>query len=219
MSPAPDHLSPADRHSTPAPSPLPLRPPGWLIWLAAAGFAVVAALFAQRYLSARSELVAAREEAALTRVDAQSTRNLLEAERLLSQRQLADLRSARQQLAALERASDLEHLAILTLSPRLEDAPQARGIAVWSGDKQEGVLVVSLLPPLPADKRYRLWIIDPQYPVPVDAGDFAVDPKTGAARHTFKSGQPIAAAERFVVSLEPKDGATKPEGPVLLATP
>ena len=41
--------------------------------------------------------------------------------------------------------------------------------------EQRGVFVVQNLKPLPADKDYQLWVIDPKYPTPVSAGVFQVD--------------------------------------------
>lgn len=217
----PDAPLPAGRASADdsAPSASPPRLPSWPGWLVAAGCAVAAGLLGQRYLETRSALVAAREEAALERVDARSARNSLEAERLISQGQLAELRRAQEQVDAFKRGSDLAGLRVVALASRLEDDPHAAGVVVWSAVKQEGILVASLLAPLPPGKVYRLWIVDPQYPVPVDAGEFVVDPKAGSARHIFKAAQPIDAAEKFVVSLESKGKPAKPEGPAVLAAP
>ena len=72
------------------------------------------------------------------------------------------------------------------------------------------------LPPLAPDQDYQLWLIDPQYPIPVDGGVFTVDPATGEARVTFKADKPVKSVAKFAVSLERKGGVAKAEGPMVL---
>lgn len=212
----PDDSRPAGRAAASAP---PRRVPPWLGWLVAAVCAIAAGRLAQLHLQTRHALVTAHEAAALERVDAQSARNSLEAERLIAQGQLAELRRLQERFAQRERPADLAELRIVTLTARSEDAPQATGTVVWSTANQEGVLVAALLPPLSPGKAYRLWIVDAQYPDPVDAGEFLADPKTGGARYVFKTAQPIHAPGKFVVSLEARGAPAKPAGPALLAAP
>ena len=50
--------------------------------------------------------------------------------------------------------------------------PKALAVAVWDPKKQEGVLSVENLPALAVNEDYQLWIVDPQYPNPVDGGVF-----------------------------------------------
>jgi anti-sigma-K factor RskA len=75
---------------------------------------------------------------------------------------------------------------------------------------------VEKLPALAEDKDYQLWLVDPQYPTPVDGGTFTVDPATGDARVTFKANKPIRSVAKFAVSLEKKGGVPKAEGPMVL---
>jgi hypothetical protein len=219
MSPAPRPTGSTSDEAKTAATGAIFRLPGWTGWLAAAVIALGAALLVQLFLGARGELVAVREEAALSRVEAQSTLNLLEAERLLSQRQIAELRNAHERLAALERSSDPVYLKIHTLSSQLENAPEAQGAAVWSTEKQSGSLVISSLPPAPAGRTYRLWIIDPEYPDPVDAGAVKVGDAPGGTRYDFRVARTVRTAEKLRVTLESRDGVTTPEGPTVLSTP
>jgi len=89
-------------------------------------------------------------------------------------------------------------------------------VAVWNPEKQEGMLKVEKLPALAANQDYQLWVVDPQYPNPVDGGVFTVDPETGVANVQFKARQPVNAINAFAVTLERKGGVPKAEGPFVL---
>ena len=179
-------------------------------WAAAAGLALAAGWVAQLYYISRSEIALLTNRQALAELALQSARNQLEAERLLAQRQLADLT---QQMKA---QGDLANFKITTLASMLNNSPQALAVAVWDPARQEGILQVEKLPALATDKDYQLWVVDPQYPSPVDGGVFTVDARTGAARIRFKSKQPVKTIDAFAVTLERKGGVPKAEGPFVL---
>jgi anti-sigma-K factor RskA len=132
----------------------------------------------------------------------------------------AALASAQTRIASLQHdlqaQGTLADFKIATLVSQLKNSPQAIAVAVWNPAKQEGVLKVDKLPALAADKTYQLWVVDPQYPHPVDGGVFTVDPKTGEQRVTFTGKQPIAAINAFAVTLERKGGVPVAEGPFVL---
>lgn len=197
----------------------PLRFVSWAGWAAAASFAVGATYLGQLFIAARTETVALRESEAVAKIDAESARQLLAAERLLSQAQIENLRNAESRIAALLQQADLARLKIASLASLLADSPQAQAIAVWSPEAQEGILAVENLPALPADRDYQLWVIDPQYPIPVDGGVFTVEPASGEARLQFKPKERIAHVAKFAVSLERKGGVAKAEGPMVLIGP
>ena len=199
-----------------------VRPPlsvfrSLLPWAAAAGFALLATWFGQRYFVSRTEADLLKTEQQLADYALRSARNQLEAERIVSRRQLEN---ATTQIAALDarlkREADLANFKITTLASMLNNSPQAVAVAVWNPLKQEGVLQVAKLPALAADKDYQLWVVDPQYPNPVDGGVFTVDPQTGEARMQFKAKQPVATVAAFAVTLERKGGVPKAEGPFVL---
>ena len=198
---------------------LPFRLPVWSPWAVAAGFAVATGWFAQLYVATEASLVAAREGAAIARVESESTRQLLEAERLLGQRQIADLRTADVRIAQLQQQADLASFKISSLASLLGESSEAQAIAVWSPAAQQGVLSVEKLPALAADQDYQLWVVDPQYPIPVDGGVFTVDPASGTARLAFRPKQPVAQVAKFAISLERKGGVPKAEGPMVLLSP
>ncbi len=116
----------------------------------------------------------------------------------------------------LQTQGDLANLKITALASLLKNSPQAIAVAVWNPAKQEGVLKVDKLPALAADKTYQLWVVDPQYPNPVDGGVFTVDPQTGAQSVKFTGKQPIAAIAAYAVTMERKGGVEKSAGPFLL---
>ena len=133
------------------------------------------------------------------------------------ERQLGDTKLQVAKLTAeLESQVDLANLKITALASMLKNSPQALAVAVWDPKKQEGMLNVQSLPPLTANQDYQLWVVDPQYPNPVDAGVFSVEPTSGKARLQFKTKQPVSAINAFAVTRERKGGVPKAEGPFVL---
>ena len=204
------------------PPPSAFRP--LLPWAAAAGFALLAAWFAQAYFSARTETQVLATQQLLADLALKRTGQQLEAERILARGQLAgldrQLADARTQIATLDdrikREADLANLKITALASMLKNSPEAIAVAVWNPARQEGVLKVDRLPALAADQDYQLWVVDPQYPNPVDGGVFTVDAQTGAQKVVFKARQPVRAIDAFAVTLERKGGVPKAEGPFVL---
>lgn len=127
---------------------------------------------------------------------------------------------ARQRIARLteelKSQGDLAHLKITALVSMLKSLPRAQAVAVWDARKQEGILDVQQLPALAATEDYQLWVVDPQYPVPVDGGVFTVEPKSGSTRIRFSARQPVNAIDAFAVTRERKGGVPKAEGPCVL---
>jgi anti-sigma-K factor RskA len=272
-----------------------------LPWATAACFAIGAAWLGQGYLSSRTEAEILRQHRELADITIQSTRQQLEAERIIAQKrllaaekqqaetntQLADARNqlsdtqnrlgdrerllaearnqlverdrllavsrsqlterdrqvttlsqriealagasaeigrqlgdARQQVAQLtnelKSQGALADLTITALASMLKNSPQALAVAVWDPGKQEGVLKIQNLPPLGANEDYQFWIVDPQYPNPVDGGVFRVDPATGTLKFAFKPKQPVTAVNAFAVTRERKGGVVKAQGPFVL---
>jgi anti-sigma-K factor RskA len=194
-----------------------LRAPVWLPWATAAGLAVVCAWLGQLYLGSRFEAATMRDQQAVAEFKLRSALNQLEAERLIASHRIS---AATEQLAALDRQlkaqGNLANLKIATLASLLGNSPQALAVAVWDPAREVGVLAVARLPALAADQDYQLWLVDPQYPIPVDGGVFTVDPATGDAHIAFKASKPVKSVAKFAVSLERKGGVPKAEGPMVL---
>ncbi len=185
----------------------------FLPWAAAAGFAFAAAWFAHLFLTGQAASSLLRDRTAIDEIALQSSRQQLEAERIIARQQLATLES---QLKAANAQLDLAHLKIVALASQRPDSPRALAVAVWDEVRQEGVLQVEKLPALLPSQDYQLWVVDPQYPNPVDGGVFTVAPASGQARMTFRAKQPVAHASAFAVTLERKGGVPKAEGPFVL---
>ena len=200
-------------------------------------------LEAERLINRRELADAAAKSAEATARAADSARAVASLESRLDELNrntsgsAGQLAAAREQLTALRRElatrdervtalarelanqGNLADYKIATLASLLGNSPQALAVAVWNPVNQEGVLSVQKLPALAEDKDYQLWIIDPQYKIPVDGGVFRVDPATGEARVVFHPHQPVRTAAKFAVSLERKGGVPKAEGQMVLITP
>lgn len=116
----------------------------------------------------------------------------------------------------LKSQGDLATLKITALASMLKNLPQAQAIAVWDPKKQEGILDVQKLPALAANEDYQIWVVDPQYPIPVDGGVFTVEPTSGSSRIKFTAKQPVSVINAFAVTRERKGGVPKAEGPFVL---
>ncbi len=180
-----------------------------LPWAAAACLALTTGWFALRATSF---------EAANRTLDAQ--RELAETAYRMAQSQLAERSLLAEQMIAdlgqrLQRSEDLGRLRVMSLASLQQEQADSRAVAVWDQDRQAGLLAVEKLPAVAADKDYQIWVIDPQYPIPVDGGVFKPG-ADGRATLTFKGDKPIAAATAFAISLERKGGVPKAEGPLVL---
>jgi anti-sigma-K factor RskA len=198
----------------PAAAPAPvIRFPAWIPWSIAACLALAAAWTGRQYSAvcrANEELV---EQKRIAEQTLEQTRGQLdEAKRLVteSSRQIADLS------IKLKDQGDLAHFKISTLASMLGNTPAAVAVAVWDPSREQGVLSVSKLPALASEKDYQLWVIDTQYPAPVSAGIFVVDPVSGEAHIVFRVDKPVRSIAKFAVSVERKGGAPSPEGPIVL---
>ncbi len=227
----------ASVEKTAAASAKPIPFPAWLGWTSLATAAALALIaftlrLGQSQLATRARL--AEDSVRLSAAELRATQNQLAAERILAAAQtnqwrLADAEAARlrDELAtthktALARISELEslnriaELRIASLAAQAGQPAGALGVAVWDPVSQRGVLTVSKLPALATDRDYQLWVVDPQYPTPVDGGVFSVDPATGEARLVFKADKPVSTVAAFAVSLERKGGVPIAEGPMVL---
>ncbi|CAN5481362.1 hypothetical protein BH18VER1_BH18VER1_18350 [soil metagenome] len=119
-------------------------------------------------------------------------------------------------VAQLEQQRSLNDMRVALLSSKMQSAPRAIATVVWDAEKQEGILRTADMPPNASNKDYQLWLVDPEYQQPVDAGVFSV-PTGGTAKFAFRPKAPISTAKAFAISLERKGGVPKVEGPIVLA--
>ncbi len=94
-----------------------------------------------------------------------------------------------------------------------EVAPQAAGVISLTAE-QEGILTITDLPPLAADRQYQLWLV---YEGKHDTGAiFSVDAE-GAATVLVNGQRPLTEYERFGITIEPAGGSEGPTGDRVLA--
>jgi anti-sigma-K factor RskA len=167
----------------------------WLPWALAAGFAALCAFFGWQANGLRVQLDAQQRRVQ----ELTALADTLRAER-------GDLRQA---VLKLQQSNRLANMRIAVLNSQLKSEPQALAVSVWDNERQDGIVVVHHLKPPSKDKDYQLWIIDPRYPSPVDAGVMHVD-DAGDGRVEFKARQPIQNASQFAVTEEVKGGAAAP---------
>ena len=167
----------------------------WLPWALAAGFAMLCLV-----LGWQTNALRVRLEVAQHRLN--ELNRLADTLRLES----ADLR---QSVLTLQQSNRLANMRIVLLASQLHADPQAVAVSVWDNERQSGVILVRHLKPPPRNKDYQLWIIDPRYATPVDAGVLQVDP-SGNGRVEFKARLPIQSANQFAVTEEAKGGVTVP---------
>lgn len=127
----------------------------------------------------------------------------------------ADRARIRKEIARLEKRDVFAQMKIATLASQLESAPRANAVVIWDAERQEGVLKLANVPANETDRDYQLWIVDPDYKQPVDAGVFHLS-EEGTTKISFKPKSRVTTANAFAVSLERKGGVSKAEGPMVL---
>lgn len=203
------HGAAAPRPSGLSDRPVPFRPPVFLPWALAAGFAALTIWLGQALLTTRKQAESQQTESRLSELALRESRNRMEAERIVLERRLAD--ATRQ----TPESGGLGGLQIATLLPDSDTSPQPLAVAVWDPVRQEGVLSVEKLPALSSDQDYQLWLTDSSGQNPAKGGVFTPDAH-GAARVTFKSARTLSAITAFAITRERKGGARKPDGPAML---
>lgn len=180
-----------------------------LPWAAAACFALTAVWLGLRASALRAENESLATQRDLAEVATQIAQSQLAERTLVAESMINDLGTK------LRRSEDLSRLRIAALASLLKDSAEARAIAVWDNDRQSGLLTVEHLPAISPERDYQIWVIDPQYPIPVDGGVFHPSAE-GKATIAFRGDKPIQSVSAFAVSLEKKGGVPKAEGPLVL---
>ncbi|HEY9154420.1 MAG TPA: anti-sigma factor [Opitutaceae bacterium] len=175
----------------------------WAGWAVAATLALIASYFAAVSFGARAQLSVQKDRADLDTLELRSLRQSLEANRIIYDRQIADL----------QHGSSLEQLKTILLSAPGESARESVAIAIWDSAKQEGVLSVRGLPKIASDQIYQLWLIDAGRKLSVSAALFSIDEK-GRARITFRSVEHLEPSE-LTITREAAGGASTPSSVIV----
>jgi hypothetical protein len=96
-----------------------------------------------------------------------------------------------------------------------EANPGGRAKLLWNPGTKQGILWVSGLPPLPAEKTYELWAFAGDQPVPVATFDPRGDAATVVPIGRQESLDDVPV--KFTVSAEPRGGVPAPTGETVLA--
>ncbi len=203
MAATPTHSQPKAGSMAPTSSGRGLALTGWA---AAAAFAVMSVLFYNQVGDRETEVKALQARVAQERETLMEVSSELAA--VMDERELLANR-----IAQLNSKRALDQMRIATLSSELERA--SYGFAVFDTEANEGVIEVVNLPKIESTQDYQLWVVDPQYPNPVDGGIVQID-TSGRASVRFKSKQPVENVAAFAISLEKKGGVPVAEGPMVL---
>jgi hypothetical protein len=188
--------------------------PSWLPWATTACLAVLLACVGEISVIEKTRGQLARDENLLLQAEIKASRNQLEAERIVTRRELENLRSPRATRTVLlsAQASD----ASRPLGP---GAPW--GVVIWDPSDQHAVLCCSGLPVLGADRDYQVWIEGPAPDYPVLCGYFNVASVDG---FPVDLKSPVDRACRILL-IDGKKGENqtleevKAAGSIVLATP
>jgi hypothetical protein len=146
--------------------------PPWLPWATAACLGALAACMGELWIieKARTQLV--RDENLLSQASLKAAQNQLEAERILSARELGQLQAAREGRAAL-----LSEPSAEASEPSGPNAPW--GVVTWDPGARHAVIRCSGLPPLGPDRDFQIWVEGPSRDYPISCGHFHALPADG----------------------------------------
>ncbi|HKQ39012.1 MAG TPA: anti-sigma factor [Verrucomicrobiae bacterium] len=103
------------------------------------------------------------------------------------------------------------------LIPTPDGPASASASALYDLHEQRGMLVTENLSPLPPDREYQLWLLDPNINGPVSGGTFRVNER-GGVRTEYKAVTQLKSPDRFAISIERKGGSTVPQGRFVLTS-
>lgn len=190
----------------PAPSPCKsclVSKAGWITALVAT---LVAAFFFFQSLSHKSEAKLQRNNAELAQIETQSLKQQLFAERILAERQIADLTNN----------AKSDQIVFARLSAPEAGPTSPTGVIAWLPSRQGGVLFADQLPTPAAEEELRLWIEESTGGSPISAG-VIIGGTSRTTKVEFKTEKSVGEASRFTVTRERKGSTTPPAGPVVLS--
>ena len=188
---------------------IPFRFSTFAPWAVAAGLALAAVWLGGQNFFLRTENASLRTERHLAETAYKMAQNKLTERSLLAESMINSLGTK------LRKSEDLARLKVSALASLAGNTKEAQVIAVWDPEQQTGLLTMEKLPPITDTQDYQIWIVDPAYPDPVNAGVFHIA-SDGRVALPFKPDQPVIQAAAFAISLEKKGGVPKAEGTLVL---
>ena len=177
------------------------RKAGVIPWAIAGCLAIALIWMAQRDATSRAEAALLRQQQAFADVGFENLIQQLEAERILSGRQLTMLQEQ------MKAHTGLASLQLAVLRPTPNNSGDALAIALWDAAKQEGVMLVEKAPALPAGQRLELWLIEQkENAAPISGGVLKLSADS-EARVRFKPTTAVSALKGFAMSREPRDSS------------
>lgn len=85
----------------------------------------------------------------------------------------------------------------------------------WNGTRRAWNLEATGLVPLPANKDYQVWVIDPSLPAPVSCGVVKPDAE-GRIKVEIRPELPVTQMKAFAISIEDAGGEKTPRGDIFL---
>jgi hypothetical protein len=185
--------------------------PSWIPWATTVVLAVLVACVAERLNIERSRNELLRGEAALTASALKSAANQIEAEQILSKREL----------------SQLGHDFSVEVLAFREKPSKTCGAVVWNPSSPRGALVLFNLPKKPRAGDYQLWMVDQgtgKRAAPASCAVFEVSGPVASFRANLDIAAPGSDSLRFVLFYGKKGGAATLDeadsgGSIVLASP
>jgi hypothetical protein len=191
--------------------------PAWLPWAATACLAALVACLGELLIIEKTKAQVLSDQVQLTEAAMRGMENQLEAERIVSRRELATLRPTADVRTGLR-------VALLSRPPGAPGHAERpdRGAVVWDPAEGRGLVSLSGSSGQAQDRDYQLWLEGPGEHYPANCGAFHADAAEGV--FAVEVASPVAPGCRFVLVEGPSGGAaTLPEalagGPIVLATP
>jgi anti-sigma-K factor RskA len=128
---------------------------------------------------------------------------------------VAERTGLRHRIRHLQQRDLFAQIQIAALAAKSAGVGNANATVVWDERKPRGLLKATELPANDPEHDYQLWLFDPRYQSPVSGGVFHVT-KEEPLRISFRPATPVRQAARFVITLEPKGGVSKRQGPIML---
>jgi hypothetical protein len=186
--------------------------PSWLPWATTAILAALVACVGELWLIEKSRTQLLRDETALSASALKSVQNQLEAEQIVSSRELSELRQG---------------LSVEVLSSPTAGPGRLYGAVVWNPSSPQAILTLFKLPKRQDTGVYQLWMIDAapgaQRP-PLMSGEYPASGISGNVRMNVGLISPQSTMLRFVFIYCKKAGAqtlreARSRGSIVLASP
>jgi hypothetical protein len=186
--------------------------PSWLPWATTAILAALVACVGELWLIEKSRTQLLRDETALSASALKSVQNQLEAEQIVSKRELSNLGQG---------------LSVEVLSSPKPGPGRMYGAVVWNPASPEAILALFNLPKHQQTGVYQLWTIDASvgtHAPPLMSGQYPAAGISGNVRMNVGLISPQSNALRFVFIYCKKEGAktlgdAADGGSIVLASP